>query len=96
VGDTLIKTNKGDIKITDIVDNKEEYTVLTYNIENGLVEEEKILFADKTRKMSEVIKIELEDGEILKLTPDHKVYTENRGYVEAAKLNNDDIIICLE
>jgi intein/homing endonuclease len=35
----------------------------------------------------------MEDGTILKLTPDHKVYTENRGYVKASELTEDDILI---
>jgi len=30
------------------------------------------------------------------LTPDHRVFTENRGYVEAAQLTEEDILLFIE
>jgi hypothetical protein len=41
------------------------------------------------------LEIESEDGEIhtLQLTPDHRVWTENRGYIEAAKLTENDTVL---
>jgi len=40
----------------------------------------------------ELIDIELENGRILSLTPNHEVYVQGRGFVEASKLNVDDEI----
>jgi hypothetical protein len=36
-----------------------------------------------------LICIELENGRVLKLTPDHLVYVKNRGFMEAKNLEND-------
>lgn len=94
IGNTLVLTNKGHISISDIVkDGIDKYKVATYNINKNLIEFEDITFGDKTRKNTNIIEIELEDGEKIELTPDHKVYTKNRGYIEASFLNEDDIIL---
>jgi len=94
VGDTKIKTNKGDISIKDIIKNGiEKYKVKTYNIKSNKIEYENIIWGEKTREDVDIIEIELEDGEKLQLTPDHKVYTKNRGYIEAYDLNEEDIIL---
>jgi len=51
-----------------------------------------------TRPNASLLELEIIDplGEVisLKLTPDHQVWTENRGYVEAQNLNeNDEVVI---
>lgn len=51
--------------------------------------------AQLTRKDADIIRIELEDGKTLKCTPDHKIYTNNRGYVEAKDLMEDDDIVSI-
>lgn len=66
---------------------------LSYNTEIGEKEYKQILWADKTRENAEVIKITLDDGKIVKCTPDHKFYTLNRGYVEAKDLTEDDDLV---
>lgn len=95
-GDTLIKTDKGDITIKEIVDklnNNEIVNVLTYN-ENTYIEEyNKVTDGALTRKNANIIEIETEFGEKIKLTPDHKVYTENRGYVNASELLIEEDIL---
>ena len=95
-GDTLVTTDKGNIKIEDLVNNYKDFNILTYNIETENLEWEKILACEKTRENTEIIELELDDGEVLKLTPDHRVYTKNRGYIEAKNLTQDDIIITIE
>ena len=44
------------------------------------------------RQQENTMEIEL-DGKKLELTPNHKIYTKNRGYVEAFDLNENDIIL---
>jgi intein/homing endonuclease len=39
------------------------------------------------------VELVLENGQVLKLTPDHKVFTQNRGYIEAKDLTEDDILV---
>jgi ribonucleoside-diphosphate reductase alpha chain len=96
-GDTLIKTVEGDKTIKEIVDlyqNKEILPkVISYNIETKEIEEDIIFNAQLTKNNANIIELEMEDGEVLKLTPDHQVYTENRGYVKASQLLENDIII---
>jgi ribonucleoside-diphosphate reductase alpha chain len=99
-GDTFIKTVKGDKTIKEIVDlyqNKEILPkIISYNIETKEIEEDVIFNAQLTKNNANIIELEMEDGEVLKLTPDHQVYTENRGYVKASQLLENDIIISIK
>ncbi len=52
-----------------------------------------ITYATKTRIDAEILKItDTKTGKFIKVTPDHLVYTKNRGYVKAEKLKEDDIL----
>jgi len=96
VGDTIVKTTGADKTIKEIVDlinNGKDVFVNTFNTESNKIEEERVVWGDKTRENANVIKLELMDKTIIKLTPDHKVYTKNRGYVEASSLTEVDILI---
>ncbi len=98
-GNTLIKLKDDDICMKDVVDkfeNGEDIDVLTYNIETKEIEVEKVVDAALTRKNTDVIKIEFDDGKFLELTPDHKVYTENRGYIKASQLIEEDELVFIE
>lgn len=94
-GDTIVKTKEGDMQLKDIVENykNKNIEVLTYNEDNKSVEYKSVYFGALTRKNANIIEIETEDGTKLKLTPDHKVYTENRGWIEASKLLETDILL---
>lgn len=67
--------------------------VLSYNFETKENEYQIVTNAALTRSMADVIKITTDDGKELILTPDHKVYTENRGWVEAKDLTDQDELI---
>jgi len=67
--------------------------VLSYNIETGEKEWAPVTAAALTRKNADIIELELENGKSIKLTPDHKIYTENRGWIEAKDLNETDVLI---
>lgn len=97
-GDSLIYTTNGLMKMTDIVKNFKEgknIQVLTLNTNTNEIETENITNALKTRENANIIELELEDGTKIKLTPDHKVYTENRGYIKASELTPNDILISI-
>lgn len=99
-GDTLINTTDGKIRIdelTEMYKNKIEIPkIISYNIKTKQIEEDTLINAFLTEKNAKIIEIELENGETLKLTPEHKVFTENRGYIEASQLVEEDIIITIE
>jgi len=70
--------------------------VLSYNEETEKTEWDIIDMGALTREDTDVIELELEDGEMIKMTPDHKVFTKNRGYVNAADLTNEDILLKID
>jgi len=70
--------------------------VLSMNTETGVLEWDYIDAAALTREDTDVIELELEDGTSIKMTPDHKVYTKNRGYIPAKDLTDSDILLRLD
>lgn len=99
-GDTKIHTDDGIWLLKDIVDAYETGNyypqVLTVNEKTMEIELDEINFAALTKKSANIIEIELENGEKIKLTPDHKVYTSNRGWVDAAQLTDSDELVSIE
>lgn len=95
-GDTLVTTDKGEVRLDEVVamhQRGESVKVASYNIDSGIVEYKEVYDGLLTKKNANVIIVEAEDGTTLRLTPDHKVYTENRGWVEAANLVSTDVIV---
>ena len=96
-GNVLVETNLGQIPISEIVNDPEGFFVLTHNHETDQKEYTEIIDAAMTRPNANLLQLDIIDdsGNLvsLKLTPDHKVWTENRGYVEAQNLNEDDEVI---
>ena len=97
-GDVLVETNLGQIPLSQIVNDPEGFFVLTHNHETDQKEYTEIIDAAMTRPDANLLQLDIIDdsGNLvsLKLTPDHRVWTENRGYVEAQNLNeNDEVVI---
>jgi ribonucleotide reductase alpha subunit len=99
-GDTLILTTEGEIKISELTKrwNIDNYIppIYTFNEKNKEVELDFAIFSKMTKKDTNVIKIITENNIELTLTPDHKIFTENRGWVEAAKITENDVIFMIE
>lgn len=90
----LISTNIGEKTIREIVEDKMDVEILTLNEDTFDLEFKKIEnYFDNGCK--EVLEIELEDGRIIKCTKDHKIFTENRGWVEAQFLTENDEVFSL-
>ena len=67
--------------------------VMSYNIETGGYEFKSIEDGALMNKNISVIEIEdTESGNVIRCTEDHKIFTQNRGYVEARHLNENDIL----
>ena len=68
--------------------------VKTMNKETGAIEWKALEGAMLTRKNAELIEIETDCGQVLRCTPDHEIWTKNRGYVEAKDLlETDELVI---
>lgn len=62
---------------------------------NGDIVWAKVSNAAQTDKVSQLYEINTPSGNKLKCTGNHKIYTRNRGYVEASELTNDDELLIL-
>ena len=69
--------------------------VKSSNILTGDVTWNSVSNAAKTAIVTELIEIEDESGKIIRCTPDHQIYTKNRGYVLAGDLVETDEL-CVE
>jgi ribonucleoside-diphosphate reductase alpha chain len=69
--------------------------VRSYNIVTGKVTWNTVTNAAKTATVTTLIEIEDETGKIIRCTPDHQIYTKNRGYVNACNLLETDML-CVE
>lgn len=100
-GDTILHATMNgaavDIKIEELNDlfhigtGHKEFKVLSKNLETGELEYKPITNSALTNHKAQVLKITDEDtGKTITCTPDHQVYTKNRGYVLAKELKEDD------
>ena len=88
-----------DGRILNITELSEEYKngkenwVYSCNPITGEIIPGNITWAGITNKSAQVIKIILNNGNILICTPDHKIPVLHKGFVEAQNLTNEDILI---
>jgi len=90
--DEIIWTEQGAMKIGEIVDKKLDVKVYSMNLETREIELKEIerYFENPG---SDIVEIVFEDDSTLRCTPDHKVWTENRGWIEAQDLLSSDILL---
>lgn len=84
---SLVLTRRGEIPIRDVTTND---LVLT---RKGW---KKVLWAGVNGVNREVMELETTDGKVLRATPDHKVWTENRGFVRLDEIRYDDELLSIE
>lgn len=85
-GDTLIQTVEGNIQIKDLVGKTPHVYCMD---DEGKLVIQQATKVWKTRKNAQLVKIDFLRGSIT-CTPDHKIYTRNRGWVEAKDLKPKD------
>lgn len=86
VGDTLIQTIEGPIAIKDLV-GAQPYVYCMDN--DGKLTIRQASKVWKTRENAQLVEIDFNRGKLI-CTPDHKIYTRNRGWVEAKDLKPKD------
>lgn len=99
IGETEIKCENGEIKtikeIVDLVNKGELCNVETFNEETKQIEIKTVNAGILTKKDAEVIKLTIEEDGVeysVTCTDNHQFYTNNRGWVEAKELNDEDDI----
>lgn len=99
-GDTSVDVTIGGQAMTstleEIVDayiSGKTVSIRSKNLESGDVEYKPVIDAAMTAKNAKLIRITDDaTGKSITCTPNHKVYTKNRGYVEAGELVETDIL----
>lgn len=87
-GDSLIQTVEGEIPIKDLVGT----TPYVYCMNNeGKLTIRKAIKVWKTRENANLVEVITGKGKLI-CTPDHRIYTTNRGWVEACNLQHGDKI----
>jgi ribonucleoside-diphosphate reductase alpha chain len=78
-------------ELDDIFKAGKEIMVLSKNIDSSIISYERVLDSALTRENAELIQIEdIDSGFTIRCTPEHKIFTKNRGYVEAKNLEEND------
>lgn len=92
-GDTEILTTNGVTKLVDIVDKQ----IVVYNVaDNGEIIESDTCTVKKTGEFTEEYEIELEDGTVIKCTPNHRFMLVDGTYKEAQYLTEDDELYSIQ
>lgn len=99
-GDTIVEVCSADedpvsLRIRDLgfyLSHHKEVQVKSYDINSRQVVHSEILAFAQTGESTDLMEIEDEKGNVLLCTPEHKVYTKNRGYVEAQFLQETDVL----
>jgi len=90
-GDTLVLTNAGEKTVKELAEQNAQFFVKSFDIERREVVK-KSAVAFKTKDNAKLLELKTKSGKKIRLTPDHRVYTQ-RGWVEAADLTKDDKIL---
>jgi ribonucleoside-diphosphate reductase alpha chain len=96
-GDTLVHTDKGLVRFDALLDRArrgETFGVYTHDATSPDSPAERVQVTRPEAIMvtgwNEIVKLEFSNGMELRCTPAHRIFTENRGYVEAKDLTDTD------
>ena len=98
-GDTMIMTNVGKLTVKEIFErfnNGEKFIIDSFNVKESKLEKDEIDDILLTKRNANTIELILEDNPTLVLTPDHRVFTKNRGWVQACQLSEEDILLKID
>jgi len=99
IGDTKIQTSSGTLTIKEIVDKVnagDSCEVISFNEQTKQIVLNSVTAGMLSKKDANVVKLTVEENGIrysVTCTPDHKFYTNNRGWVECKDLCSDDDIV---
>lgn len=90
--DAVVQTNFGLMtleKVHELFNNGEELYITSYNEKEKRIEFKKITNSVNTNPCATVVKLNLKNGKQIKLTPDHKVFT-NFGWLRADEISKKE------
>lgn len=90
--DEHVYTDFGLLKIGDIVERKLEVNAYSYNLDLKEFEFQPIVNWFENSE-NDIIKVSFSDGSTIQCTPNHRILTENRGYIRAEDLLTTDILL---
>lgn len=94
--DTLIRTDCGLMQLGDIVENKLNVNVLSYDITTDSMIYKPITNWHTVQVTSQLVEIVVKEDQnlrVIRCTPNHEFYTRNRGWVAAFDLTESDDIV---
>ncbi|HEV8555453.1 MAG TPA: vitamin B12-dependent ribonucleotide reductase [Actinophytocola sp.] len=99
-GDQRVVTDSGLVRIGDLVRRVsvgESFAVYTNDVTNADDPRQRVLATSPTRYMitgtNEIVELRFSDGSRLRCTPNHRVWTANRGWVHADQLSEEDRVV---
>jgi ribonucleoside-diphosphate reductase alpha chain len=102
-GDSLVHTDKGLVRFDELVrrvTEGETFGVFTHDITNEEEPTQRVVVTSPTAFMitgtNEVVRLQFSNGMEVRCTPGHRIFTVNRGYVEAKDLTVDDSVQTLD
>lgn len=92
--DCMIEGKKSKIKLADLVNFNGTVFVKSFNENTGEIEYKEVTAKALTKRNAKLMRItDNSTGKSIRCTPEHKIYTKNRGYVEAKNLRTDDELL---
>ena len=102
IGDTEITVDRGDGPIKTTIRSVVEsgwdgLKVLGHSINDSQNMYGRITAGALTKTDADVLRIDVKaSGDVLHCTPEHKIFTYNRGYVEAQHLTEEDLVLLVD
>jgi ribonucleoside-diphosphate reductase alpha chain len=102
-GSERVHTDKGLIRFDELADrarNGESFGIYTHDATNPEKPAERLEITRPEAVMitgfNEIVKLRFSNGMELRCTPNHRIFTTNRGYVEAQELTSEDQVKALD
>ena len=102
-GDSLVHTDKGLVafkELFDRVNHGEQFGVYTHDATNVEAPARRLELTTPDALMitglNPIVRLRFDNGMEVRCTPSHRLFTANRGYVEAADLTADDAVHVLD
>lgn len=92
--DELMQTELGPMQIGGVVKSKLNIKVPSYNFTTHQIEMKPII-AWHANPGDDILEVTFTDGATIRCTPGHKIWTDNRGWVEARHLLTTDTLNCI-